>query len=71
MNFELLKKCIELLELSNFCEKEKERFKVSKQSQEGDLRMTYDVIDEDALEKSCFEKLRSLYRELETQLYSK
>ena len=69
MNFELLKECITLLEKSNFCEKHKKDFTTQKEIKKLDFQGTFLEVEDDKFTQFCFERLQSLYLELETQLY--
>ena len=70
MNVELLKICVDLLEKSDFCEKHKKDFEISVKTENSDEALKLSEADSEKLRDFCFDKLKSLYRELETQLYN-
>ena len=71
MNVELLKICVDLLEKSDFCEKHKKDFEISVKTENSQNRLRLAEANPDELRDFCFDKLKSLYQELETQLYKK
>ena len=71
MDFELLRMCVDLLEKSEFCEKHKKDFEISVKTENSPNRLKLSEADPDKFRDFCFNKLKSLYQELETQLYKK